>query len=100
MEQYLYKLKLKPQYLQEENWTDKENEIVQRHFMRLKDLTEKGTVILAGRTLNEDETQFGIVIIEVESEQEAQKLMEDDPAVSEGVMDSALYPYQVALMRE
>jgi len=100
VEQFLYKLKLKPQYLDQNNWTDKENDIVQRHFMRLKELTEKGTVILAGRTLNEDETQFGIVVIEVDSEKEAQNLMESDPAVAEGIMDATLFPYQVALMRE
>lgn len=100
MEQYIYRLQLKPTYLNQQNWTKKEEDIVGRHFRRLKQLTEERTVILAGRTLNEEESQFGIVIIEVENEEEAQRLMKTDPAIEEGLMSGELFPYHVALMRE
>lgn len=99
MEQYLYRLQLKPLLLDETNWTERENDIVNRHFNRLKKLTEEGTVLLAGRTLNNDETQFGIVILEVESEDGARRIMVEDPAISEGIMEGELFPYHVALMR-
>jgi uncharacterized protein YciI len=46
-----------------------------------------------------DEKTFGIVIIEVESEEEALNIMNNDPAVSEGVMTAELFPYRVALIR-
>ncbi len=69
------------------------------HFHRLQELHRQGKLILAGRTLNEDETTFRIVILEVESEAEARNLMETDPAVVKGIMTAELYPYRVALIR-
>lgn len=97
--QFLYQLKLIPSLLDESNWTEKENKIVQHHFEELQDLQKKGKLILAGRTLTMDEHGFGIVILEVESEEEAQTLMENDPAVKEGIMEATLFPYRVALMK-
>jgi uncharacterized protein YciI len=98
-EQYIIMLKLTPRLLDDANWTEKDNQMVSAHFKRLKGLTEAGTVVLAGRTLNSDASQFGIVIVEVESEAEARAIMEGDPAVESGVMTASLFPYQVALMR-
>ena len=83
MEQYLYQLKLKPYFQISENWTDKED-IINRHFIRLKKFTDEGKVILAGRTLNEDESQFGIVIFE--DDQIA--LLGSTKAVGRAVLDS------------
>ena len=97
--QFLYQLKLIPSLLSEENWTERENDIVSRHFEALKKAEQDGTVILAGRTLNMDNEGFGIVIFEVESAEEAQLFMESDPAVKEGIMTATLFPYRVALMR-
>ena len=44
--------------------TLEEERIVSAHFTYLKDLAEQGIVLLAGRTLNTDESSFGIVIME------------------------------------
>ena len=63
--QFLYQLKLIPALLDESNWTDKENNIVQHHFVVLQNLQQEGILILAGRTLNMDPSGFGIVILEV-----------------------------------
>lgn len=98
-EQYLYTLKLIPSLLDESNWTERENGIVEEHFERLKSLMAEGKLILAGRTLNVDPCGFGIVILEVESEKEARGLMKSDPAVREGIMTAELFPYRVALIR-
>lgn len=98
--QFLYQLKLIPSLLDETNWTEKENKIVQHHFEELQDLQKAGKLILAGRTLNMDENGFGIVILEVESEEEAQAFMENDPAVKEGIMEATLFPYRVALIKD
>ena len=98
--QFLYQLKLIPSLLDESNWTEKENKIVQHHFEELQDLQKAGKLILAGRTLNMDDNGFGIVILEVESEEEAQTLMENDPAVKEGIMEATLFPYRVALIKD
>lgn len=98
--QYVYKLKLIPELLDEKNWTEKENNIVGAHFFRLKEFTENGIVILAGRTMNPDESQFGIVIFEAADDAEAEKFMNDDPAVKEKIMTSELFPFYVALLKK
>ncbi len=99
-QQYIYVLKLIPELLEKNNWTEKENEIVEKHFKVLKKLKKDGRLILAGRTLNMDENCFGIVILSVDKEDEAKLLMENDPAVKEGIMTAQLYPYKVALISE
>lgn len=98
-EEYLYKLKVVPRLEEPEAWTDEDNKIVGEHFRNLQDMLEEGTLILAGRTTNEDSTMFGIVIFEATSREEAEKIMLSDPAVSKGIMTAELFPYRVALMR-
>lgn len=95
-QQYIYVLKLIPYFMDDNNWTIKEEEIINRHFTRLQCMLSDGRLILAGRTL---EKTFGLVIFEAESEVEARKLMNDDPAVTEGMMTAELFPYHVALIR-
>ena len=97
--QFIYVLKLKPFLLTESNWTKEEEAIVDNHFNVLKELQRDGKLILAGRTLNMDEKTFGIVILEVATEEEAKTIMGNDPAVSGGVMTAELFPYKVALIR-
>jgi uncharacterized protein YciI len=97
--QFIYVLKLIPHLIHAENWTEKEEEIVDRHFARLQALLKEGKLILAGKTSGLDEKTFGIVILEVESEDEALSIMKNDPSVAEGVMTAELFPYHVALIR-
>lgn len=78
--------------------TPEEEAIVSQHFSYLRRLTDEGTVILAGRTLNTDVSSFGIVIFDAESEQAAHAVMNNDPAVKSGVMRAKLFPYRIALM--
>lgn len=96
--QFLYQLKLIPSLLDQANWTEKENSIVQHHFEVLQNLQEEGRLLLAGRTLNLD--PIGIVILEVDTEEEAIELMHNDPAVKEGIMEAQLFPYRVALFKK
>lgn len=98
--QYIYVLKLIPRLLDEGNWTQREEDIVERHFNKLKKYTEEGKVILAGRTLNMDPEGFGIVIFEGPSDEAALEFMNCDPAVEEGIMTAKLFPYRVALQRK
>lgn len=98
--QFIYVLKLIPRLLNEKNWTEQDGLIVERHFRRLQRLHKEGTVILAGRTLNDsDPSQFGVVIVEVKSEEEARKIMEDDDTVKEKIMTAQLFPFRVALIK-
>lgn len=98
--QFVYVLKLISRLYDDNSWAVKDEDIVNRHFLRLKKYTEEGKVILAGRTLNEASDSFGLVIFEAESEKEAIEFMNGDPAVEEGIMTAKVYPYSVALMRK
>ncbi|MGA9288460.1 MAG: YciI family protein [Anaerobacillus sp.] len=100
MKQFLYKLTLIPELFEEDNWTYKENSIVAEHFHALQQLLKNDTLIMAGRTQHNDSSSFGIVIIQVNSEKEAEELMKNDPAVREGIMTAELFPYSVALYNE
>jgi len=95
--EYLYKIQPVRSELLTEGPTPEEQAIIEKHFLYLQELTEKGTVILAGRTQNTDATSFGIVIFQVESEDDAMKIMMDDPAIVKGVFNSELYPYKISL---
>jgi uncharacterized protein YciI len=78
--------------------TKEESAFIDEHYYRLKELTKKGVVILAGRTLNTDQSSFGIVIFRADSEEAAREIMNGDPAVKNGVMKATLFSFQVALM--
>ena len=78
--------------------TSWEEEIVSQHFAYLEALAGRDVVILAGRTLNTDESSFGIIIFRAESEETARAIMNADPAVQAGVMRARLFPYRIALM--
>lgn len=98
--QFIYVIKPIPNLLIEENWTKKEEDIINRHFQYLKNLLHKGKLILAGKTDGLDEKTFGIVIIEAKSNEEAKDIMNNDPGVLEGIMIPELYNYSVAIMKK
>ena len=98
--EFLYRIQpLRPEMFVE-GPTSEESRRVSEHFEYLRELTERGVVILAGRTLNTDPTSFGIVIFRSDTEAAARVLMEADPAVAGGVFRAELFPYSVALMGE
>ena len=98
--QFAYVLRLIPRLRDAKNWTEADNAAVGRHFRRLQQLHSEGKVVLAGKTQDDaDESQFGVVILEVNSEDEARKIMEDDDAVRAGVMTARLFPFRVALIK-
>ena len=78
--------------------TPEEMAILGQHMSYLSDLTRQGQVLLFGRTQNNDENTFGLVVFTAPSEDDARRLMNEDPAVSAGLMEATLYPYQVAGM--
>jgi uncharacterized protein YciI len=74
--------------------TVEEDEIIDQHFAYMEELTEKGVVLLVGRTLNTDETSFGMTIFEAEDATVAREIMENDPAVKSGMMTATLFPFR------
>ncbi|MGD6803878.1 hypothetical protein FZC79_17605 [Rossellomorea vietnamensis] len=98
-QQFIYKLKLVDRWTTEKNWTEKENDTVARHFQYLTKLLDDKTLIFAGKTKGLNPSTFGIVIFQAETDDEAESIMIQDPAVKEGIMTAELFPFQVALMQ-
>lgn len=97
--QFIYVLHLVPKFLDLKIWTDGDNKAVGEHFARLQKMQKEGSLILAGKTDNWDETMFGIVVYEADSFDKAKEIADTDPAVVAGVMTVQTFPYKVALMR-
>lgn len=95
--QFVIVLRLQPKYQDDKNWTEADNRAVGRHFAKLKQLQKDGKLILAGRTTVKE--SMGVVILEVESETEARRVMEDDDAVKAGIMSAEVLPFQTALVK-
>jgi uncharacterized protein len=80
--------------------TPEEQAIVGEHFTHLQALTDQGVVLLVGRTQDNSPRTFGIVIFQAGSEEQAQALMDSDPAVRQGIMRAELFPFRIALAGE
>lgn len=85
----------RPTFLQDA--TEEENARVAEHFKYLQLLLADGTLILAGRTVEDQPT--GIVVFEAADLDTARQIMANDPAVRAGVFKARLAPYRVALQR-
>jgi len=96
--QWVYRIQASRIEMLKNGPTTEERGILQDHFNHLKELTTKGVVIFAGRTLNDDDTSFGIVVFRAASEEAARDVMNSDPAVAKGVMSAKLFPFHVALI--
>jgi uncharacterized protein len=74
-----------------------EDKTVSAHFEYLKDLEKKGIVLLAGRTLTEDENTFGIVIFMARDMDAARQVTANDPVIINQVMQAKVFPFRIAL---
>lgn len=72
--------------------TASEQKIVDHHFALLQEAHRQGKVALVGRC---DDTPLGIIILQVNSLQEAEAILDNDPAVRAGLMKAKLYPFTV-----
>ena len=93
MENYIYVLKPTRSTFLEDS-TEEERGIISEHFLYLQKLNSEKTVFLAGRT---EQAEFGIVILHTENRQQAEEIMNNDPAVKLNVMIAELYPFMIAL---
>ena len=98
MPQFLYRIQpVRPEALTG-GFTEDEKRVISEHFEYLKRLTENGTVLLAGRTTNTDNSSFGIVILYANSNEAARKIVDNDPAVANQVFRVELFPYRNSLI--
>ncbi|MGA9641176.1 MAG: YciI family protein [Terriglobales bacterium] len=97
MQEFLYILRLVRGDMLSIGPTAEEQAVVAEHFAYLQDLNAKGVIILVGRTLTTDEHTMGLAVFRAESEEAARKIMNGDPAVTNGVMSATLFPFKVVL---
>ena len=80
-----------------ETMTREEARIWSIHFERLQRLLEEGVLILAGPTLGQ--TNTGITIFETGDEEQARRVMNEDPVIAGGFARGELRPFRVSLLR-
>ncbi|MBK7957117.1 MAG: hypothetical protein IPK03_02810 [Bacteroidetes bacterium] len=93
---FIYLLKLSPHFQEESNWDEASNLIIESHFSYLKSLHKEGKATFVGRTdypLDHADL-FGICVLEVEGELEAKEIMQNDPAVKNGIMHAKIHPFK------
>jgi uncharacterized protein len=96
-DQYIYRIQPTRLGMLVEGPTDREQEAIAEHFAYLQGLVTKGILLMAGRTLTEDENTFGIVVFTARSEGDAKLVMLKDPAIMQDVMRGEVFPFRVAL---
>ena len=87
-------------FYDEQAWSKEDQAAVEQHFNRLKEATDRGQVIFAGRTAESLDKTFGIVVFEAKDQQAASEFMNGDPAVVAGLMTAELHPFSVSLVRK
>lgn len=99
-DQFIYQIQPTRPAMLTQGPSDAEAEALQDHFSYLERLAGESVVLLAGRTQTSDDSTFGLVILQADSERQACEIMENDPAVKSGVMRAQLFPYKIAIVAE
>ncbi len=82
------------------NPKEEEDKIMSDHFLYLKSLLEQNYLFFAGPTLIPDDP-FGVIILKTETEEEARKLMKDDPSIKAGIQKiDDFRPIRLSLTRK
>jgi uncharacterized protein YciI len=77
--------------------TPEERQIWKVHFERFERLLEEGVIILVGPTLGP--TNTGIAVFEADDEEQARRIMDEDPVIAGGFARGELRPFRVSLLR-
>ncbi|MCE5272797.1 YciI family protein [bacterium] len=78
-----------------EGQTGRESGAIAEHSAYLRGLLDAGVLKLAGRC---EDTSLGLALIQSESEEQARRIMEADPAVQAGVFLASLKVWRTALL--
>jgi uncharacterized protein YciI len=94
---FIYVQKLVPRLYDGEKWTKEDKATSDEHFVRFKEATKSGQLILAGRAQKPGENTFGIAIFEASDEAAAGAFTKADPLVAAGLVTAELHPFSLAL---
>src|SRR5262245_12282224 len=70
-------------------------QMVERHFKKLQALTQQGICLFSGHTLVTNESGFGIIVVNANTEADAQRIIDDDDLVRAGLVHGTIFPLQV-----
>lgn len=79
------------------NMTPEEEKIMSEHFLYLKKLTHDHQVVTAGPVFD---PIFGLIILDVDSEEEAREIMDNEPSAVQGVHTYEMSEMRVSLLRD
>jgi uncharacterized protein YciI len=95
MQAYIYMIRANRAEMLRTGLNEEESAAFHAHSAYLEDLTKKGTLILAGRTMSPEDS-VGIGIFYANSDEEARRIVDNDPFVSRGVVTPTLTQFSVA----
>ena len=98
MGHFIYTLKVVRREMLTDGPDRTEAQILDNHLEYLRDLTESGAGKFIGRTLTTGPETFGVVVFSAADEASARRIMEQDPAVAQGVMTAELQPFSIVLV--
>lgn len=98
--QFMYVLKLTRPDMLQTGPTDREKTTVAEHFEYVSRLTEEGVMILVGRTQTTGPDTMGLAFYAAGDDVAARAIMQADPAIRQGVMTGALYPFAIRKWRD
>jgi uncharacterized protein YciI len=78
---------------------DDEKSVMQQHMQYWANLTDQRNAIVYGPVFDPAGV-FGMAVIEVDTDDEARNISEQDPAVSSTICTCQLLPMQVGLLRK
>lgn len=81
------------------DWTnremsEREQELMSEHFIYMKQKFDEGKVLLAGRC---EDKSMGVSIWEVGTREEAEEIINNDPAVKAGIISVEIKDYRISL---
>ncbi|MFI0430853.1 YciI family protein [Mariniflexile sp. HMF6888] len=94
-ETFLYRLELLEKFKTKNQWKDKEHNIQKEHVAYLDSLTNEKKIIVAGITEQGLKNHEGLVILRVESYEEALTIVKNDPSVKHGMMTADIEKFNV-----
>jgi uncharacterized protein YciI len=80
--------------------TPKEVEAFEQHGPYLKRKFDENKIIFAGPSVEENEEHYAIVVLNTINKDEAETIMNADPAVAAGILTSHVTQFQIFLSKE
>jgi len=75
--------------------TPDERAVMDEHLGYARRLFDQGKLLLGGAATD---GAIGLLVLRVDSVEEAQRIFDEDPAVKAGIGDSELHPFRIGLL--